>query len=86
MSEREVGGLRCSRVLEHLSDYLDGDLPEFVVRQVELHLAGCPNCQRFGSEVAGMLAALGRLHGSDSISPDALRGVRDALDGASNDS
>lgn len=47
--QREVGGLRCIDVLEHLPDYLDGALGPADVARVEEHLAGCANCARFGS-------------------------------------
>lgn len=58
--ERDVGGLRCSQVLEGLSAYVDGELAPEMVAKVEAHLEGCENCARFGAEFT---AALGRLHG-----------------------
>jgi mycothiol system anti-sigma-R factor len=56
--EREVGGLRCSEVLAGLSDYLDGELSPDTLARVELHLAGCDNCARFGGEMGAMVAAV----------------------------
>lgn len=56
--DREVAGLRCSQVLERLSDYLDGDLTPEEVGQVEAHLRGCDWCERFGARMGGVVARL----------------------------
>jgi hypothetical protein len=46
--DREVAGLRCTQVLAHLSDYLDGELDPQTRAQVEAHVQGCDWCERFG--------------------------------------
>jgi anti-sigma factor RsiW len=56
--EREVGGLRCSDVLERLSEYVDGELPPDVVARIHEHLRGCDACERFGTRFAGVVRAL----------------------------
>jgi len=56
--DRTVAGMRCSQVLEGLSDYVDGDLPEELRTQVEAHLAGCDWCERFGGTFINGLDAL----------------------------
>lgn len=58
IGEREVAGLRCSAVLERLSDFLDGELTESERRAVVAHLAGCDTCARFGGQMAEAVAAL----------------------------
>lgn len=58
--ERVVGGLRCRDVLGDLSDYLDGQLPDVRREQIDAHLRGCPNCERFGGEFGAAIAALRR--------------------------
>lgn len=58
MIERNDGGIRCSEVLEVLSDHLDGDLDAPTVAKLELHLQACPNCARFGRSFGGLVAAL----------------------------
>ena len=35
----------CRKMLGELSDYLDGDLGAELCRQLETHLASCPNCR-----------------------------------------
>ena len=36
---------RCREVLGQLNDYVDGALAAGLCRELEQHLAGCPNCQ-----------------------------------------
>ncbi len=60
MTERTVGGLRCSEVLARLSDFLDGELEKSDVARVEEHLLGCPNCERFGDNFGAMVVSLHR--------------------------
>lgn len=61
--DRDVAGMRCSEVLEHLSGYLDGELDEAVVVQLEAHLRGCSWCERFGGDFSAAVADLRRLLG-----------------------
>ena len=56
--DHDVGGLTCRQVLEGLSDFVDGNLPEDVVEAVHSHLAECRNCEAFGGRFTGVLAAL----------------------------
>lgn len=57
-TNRLVGALHCFDVLDRLSDYLDGELSEEERRQVEVHLAGCDECTRFGGEFGAVVTAL----------------------------
>ena len=36
--------MNCEKVNELLSDYLDDDLKESVLRDIERHLGDCPDC------------------------------------------
>lgn len=46
--ERTVAGIKCSLVLQDLSNFLDGDLPPERVQQIQEHLKGCDWCESFG--------------------------------------
>lgn len=35
----------CQEILEHISDYVDGDLEAALCAELEAHLAGCRNCR-----------------------------------------
>jgi predicted anti-sigma-YlaC factor YlaD len=37
-------GLNCKQLVELVTDYLEGQLPEHVRARVDEHLAGCTGC------------------------------------------
>jgi hypothetical protein len=74
--ECNVGGLKCSEVLEHLSEFVDGELDEATVNRVRLHLAGCANCEQFGGRFAKMVSEFRRQLGVAQPAPE---GVQAAL-------
>ena len=57
-NEKVIAGLSCTQVLERLSDYLDGDLPEADSTSIEAHLRGCDGCARFGGEFRSVVESL----------------------------
>ena len=83
MTERTVAGLRCSEVLARLSDSLVGELVAVEVCEVEEHLLGCPNCERFGkyfgSRVVSLRSAPETAHRIDSELVSRLLGQLDEL-------
>ena len=81
MSERTVAGLRCSEVLARLSDYIDGELEADDVNQIEEHLLGCPNCERFGRNFGSMVVALRRAPDApDSVDSELVSRLLTQLD------
>jgi anti-sigma factor RsiW len=58
MKERTVAGIRCSEVLERLTEYVDGELDATGAKKIENHLLGCPNCERFGRNFGAMVVSL----------------------------
>jgi len=76
---RLVGDLWCTDVLAGLSEYLDGELPPETADKVEQHLKGCPNCKRFGADMAAMLGSFSTL--SQQIPADVSERLRRALSG-----
>ena len=55
---RNVGGLFCFEVLAQLSAFVDGELDAAARGQIEVHLAGCDACTRFGGEFGAVVTAL----------------------------
>ncbi len=45
----------CREVLEHLSDYLDEELPPGACEDIARHLAGCQSCE---DAAAGLLRSI----------------------------
>jgi RNA polymerase sigma-70 factor (ECF subfamily) len=79
-SERDIGGLTCSAVLERLGEYVDGELAEAEKSRVDAHLRGCTVCERFGGRYAGVVhAARDRLGASHDVDEATVARVREAL-------
>ena len=80
-NQREVGGLACSEVLARLGDYVDGDLPRAETARVDVHLAGCTVCERFGGRYAAVVHhARERLGATHAVDEPTLERVRAALE------
>jgi anti-sigma factor RsiW len=75
-----VAGLRCSEVLAHLSEYLDGGLPTEQREQLESHVRGCVYCEQFGGRFAQAVQAL-RLYltSPSTVDPGVAERLRDRL-------
>lgn len=79
-TNRLVGALHCFDVLDRLSDYLDGELSEEERRQVEVHLAGCDECTRFGGEFGAVVTALReRLGAASDVPSEVARRLDESL-------
>jgi anti-sigma factor RsiW len=81
VSERNVAGLRCGEILAELSDYLDGEVQPQRRSQIEAHLAGCDQCERFGKEFSASVAALRRaMLTADPETSEVFRKLQTQLD------
>jgi anti-sigma factor RsiW len=67
-------GLACNELVEIITDYLEGTLPELDRARFDEHLMTCPGCREYVDEMRTMLRLSGRLT-VESISP----AVRDQL-------
>jgi len=56
--ERIVGGIACSAVLALLPEVVAGTIGAGERAKVELHLAGCAVCERFGGAYGAAVRAL----------------------------
>ena len=61
-----VDEMVCVELVEVITDYLDGALPDRDRERFEAHLAACGPCGRYMVQFRGVIAAAGR------ISPEAL--------------
>ena len=65
--------LACRRLVELVTDYLEGDLDPAVRAAVEEHLAGCGNCSGYVTQVRRMLVlTAGTLDRGVGLPPDLL--------------
>ncbi len=77
---RQVGPLWCHEVIALLGDYLDAELSAEQTANVELHLAGCPECTRFGGEFGAVVNALAAQRPSQPpLSPGLVQRLEAAL-------
>ena len=69
-----VQELTCQELVELVTAYLDGALPDEQLRLFEAHLAGCGGCRRYLDQMRTTIELTGRLE-EESLDPSA----RDAL-------
>ena len=70
--DREVAGIRCTEVLAHLSDYLDGSVSPELRGRIEAHVGACAWCERFGGAFSATVTRL-RTQLDHGDPPDAAR-------------
>jgi anti-sigma factor RsiW len=75
--------MSCAELVEVITDYLEGTLPEGDRRRFESHLEICPFCVNYLEQMRETIDSLGELS-SESLSPEtqdellaAFRGWRD---------
>jgi len=68
----------CAEVVELVSDYLDGNLPEPEAERVADHLAGCPGCTAYFEQVRATSAGLGKVTTED-LPPDVRTSLLEAF-------
>jgi anti-sigma factor RsiW len=74
MSDDITTDLACKELVEIITDYLEGTLPEHDRARFDAHLMTCPPCREYVAEMHTTLRLTGRLT-TDSISA----GARDEL-------
>jgi anti-sigma factor RsiW len=63
--------IRCDRLVELVTDYLEGALDEATVAEFDAHLAECPGCDEYVLQMRQTAHTLGRVS-LDGL-PDAAR-------------
>ena len=72
MSEVATPQMACRELVELVTSYLEGALPEDERARFEAHIAGCDACTRYLDQMRQTIRALGHLP-PESISPEAER-------------
>jgi anti-sigma factor RsiW len=73
ISMRELArDINCCRVVEVVTDYLEGSLAAEDARAVDRHLERCEGCRRYLVQMRATIATLGRLREEDLS--DEMRG------------
>jgi anti-sigma factor RsiW len=72
--------LACRQVVELVTDYLEGDLPDPVRTAVERHLEACPACVRYLEQMRLTAGSLRDLP-VESITPEARTELVNAFRG-----
>jgi anti-sigma factor RsiW len=72
--------MSCRELVEVITDYLEGTLPERDRARLEAHLEECPYCASYLEQMRDTIAALGELR-EESLSPEARAGLLDAFRG-----
>ena len=60
----------CQQAVELVTDYLEGALAPRDRARFEAHLAGCPHCTEYLTQIRATIAALGRIE-PDELAPEA---------------
>jgi anti-sigma factor (TIGR02949 family) len=68
----------CAEVVELVSDYLDGNLPEQEAQRVADHLDGCPGCTSYFEQVRATSSGLGRVT-TDDLPPEVRTSLLEAF-------
>ncbi len=53
--------LTCKEVVELISDYIEGTLPEDARRRLEEHLAGCDGCTHYVEQMRETIRVTGKV-------------------------
>lgn len=69
----------CRDVVENIMGYIDMELDDKTLEELERHLEECPECQAFVRTYRKMLEISGRLKGRSFVSPDVRRRLREFL-------
>jgi predicted anti-sigma-YlaC factor YlaD len=56
--DREIAGIRCTQILNGLSDYLAGEVAQDTRVSIEAHLSECSWCEHFGGEFSAVVQQL----------------------------
>ena len=66
--------MNCNKLVERITDYLEGALPPAEAARIDAHLRVCDGCQTYLDQMRQTIAALGHLP-RESLSEEAERAL-----------
>jgi anti-sigma factor RsiW len=73
--------MSCRELVEVVTDYLEGRLPEADRVRLQAHLAECPYCEEYIAQMRETVEALGELPPAESLDPRTERELLEAFRG-----
>jgi anti-sigma factor RsiW len=73
--------MSCRELVEVVTDFLEGRLPDPDRVRLEAHLAECPYCEEYIAQMRETIDALGELPRAESLDPRTERELLDAFRG-----
>jgi predicted anti-sigma-YlaC factor YlaD len=64
-----VRELSCAELVELVTDYLEGRMPEVARARFDAHLDRCQGCRNYVEQIRGTVRLAGRL-GEDDLTPE----------------
>ena len=61
MNDDTQRAMACQELVEVITDYLEGTLPEVDLTRFEAHLASCPSCQEYVEQMRALVRLSGKL-------------------------
>jgi hypothetical protein len=72
--------MSCKELVELVTEYLEGTLPQADRRRFDEHIRDCPYCTRYIDQMRIVIRTLGRLE-EDSLPPEKMGELLDAFRG-----
>ena len=69
----------CKDIVENIMDYIDAELDDQTLVELEKHAADCPECQAFIRTYKKMLELTGRLRSRSFVTPDVRKRLKEFL-------
>lgn len=80
MTNSTARELSCQELVELVTDYLEGALPELERARFEEHVGGCGGCAAYVDQMRETIRLTGRL-GVEDVPPEAERALLEAFRG-----
>jgi anti-sigma factor RsiW len=69
----------CKDIVENIMDYIDAELDDQTLAELEKHATDCPECQAFIRTYKKMLELAGKLRNRSFVTPDVRKRLKELL-------